>query len=157
MAELLNIKRLYEDLERIDLSFTTSSTEQTETIDICIVQTHGPCDAKIVIEPLPYSKSKINVNIFAEGSAQVNCVCNLVVPAHVEGVETDIQMRSWPFDRSKISARPEMFIANSNIKAAHGNALGTLKPQEQYYLKSKGIDNYKDLIKQSLIEHARSN
>jgi hypothetical protein len=156
MVELLKVKRLCEDMDKVDLHFSTFSTDQTQTIDICIVQTQGTCDANIVIEPLPYTKSKININVFAEGSARVNCVCNLVVPKDVEGVETDIQVRSWPFDRSKISARPEMFIANSNIKAAHGNALGTLKPAEKYYLKSKGIDNYKDLIKQSLIEYARS-
>jgi len=154
MAELLTVKRLCENMDEVDLHFNTFSTEQTQTIDICIVQTEGTCDARVVIEPLPYTKSKITINIFAENTAQVKCVCNLIVPKEVEGVETDIQMRSWPFDRSKISARPEMFIANSNIKAAHGNALGTLKPAEQYYLKSKGIDNYKDLIKQSLIEHA---
>lgn len=156
MAELLNIKRLCEDMEKVDMHFVTCLTDQTQTIDICIVQTEGNCDANVIIEPLPYTKSQITINIFAEGSARVNCVCNLVVPKEVEGVETNIQMRSWPFDRSKISARPEMFISNSNIKAAHGNALGTLKAAEQHYLKSKGIDNYKDLIKQSLIEHAQS-
>jgi Fe-S cluster assembly scaffold protein SufB len=156
MAELLTVKRLCEDMDKVDMHFSTFSADQVQTIDICIVQTKGTCDARIVIEPLPYTKSQITINIFAENTAQVNCVCNLVVPKEVEGVETDIQMRSWPFDRSKISARPEMFIANSNIKAAHGNALGTLKPSERYYLKSKGIDNYKDLIKNSLIEHAQS-
>jgi Fe-S cluster assembly scaffold protein SufB len=44
-----------------------------------------------------------------------------------------------------------MFIANSNIIANHGNALGTLKPEDKYYLASKGITDYKELVKQSLL------
>ena len=81
----------------------------------------------------------------------MDCVCTLNVPKEVNGVETDIQIRSWPFDKSKIKARPEMFIANSNIIATHGNALGTLKPEDKYYLNSKGITDYKELVKQSLL------
>ena len=53
--------------------------------------------------------------------------------------------------RSKIKARPEMFIKNSNIIATHGNALGTLKSEDKYYLASRGISDYKELIKQSLL------
>lgn len=141
-------------MEKIDMYFATFSTEALQTIDINIVQSEGDCNAKIVIEPLPYTKSKVTINIFAEGSAKVNCVCNLVVPKEVAGVETDIQMRSWPFDRAKISARPEMFIANSDIVASHGNALGSLSKEQQYYLSTRGITNYKDAVKHSLLEHA---
>ncbi len=154
MAGLLNVKRLCEDMEKIDMHFATFSTEVVQTIDINIVQTEGNCDARIVIEPLPHTKSKIIINIFAEGSARVNCVCNLVVPKDVPGVETDIQMRSWPFERAKISARPEMFIANSDIVASHGNALGSLSKEQQYYLYTRGITNYKDAVRYSLLEHA---
>jgi len=154
MAGLLNTKRLCENMEKIDMYFATFSTEALQTIDINIVQSEGDCNAKIVIEPLPYTKSKVTINIFAEGSAKVNCVCNLVVPKEVAGVETDIQMRSWPFDRAKISARPEMFIANSDIVASHGNALGSLSKEQQYYLSTRGITNYKDAVKHSLLEHA---
>jgi Fe-S cluster assembly scaffold protein SufB len=48
-----------------------------------------------------------------------------------------------------------MKIANSNVIARHGNALGTLKKDEKYYLSSRGIDSYKELIKQSLLENAK--
>ena len=154
MAGLLNVKRLCEDMETISMHFATFSTDELQTIDINILQTEGTCDAKIVIEPLPNTKSKITINIFAEGSAKVDCVCNLVVPKDVGGVETDIQMRSWPFDRAKISARPEMFISNSNIVATHGNALGSLSQDQLYYLASRGITNYKDVVKYSLKENA---
>lgn len=154
MAGLLNVKRVCEDMEKIDMHFATFSTTITQTIDIYIVQTEGKCTASIVIEPLPFTKSKVTINIFAEGTAAVDCVCNLVVPNDVEGVETDIQMRSWPFERAKIAARPEMFIANSNIIATHGNALGTLSKEQQYYLATRGIANYKDAVKLSLLEHA---
>jgi Fe-S cluster assembly scaffold protein SufB len=44
-----------------------------------------------------------------------------------------------------------MFIANSDIIATHGNALGTLKSEDKYYLASRGISDYKELIKQSLL------
>lgn len=154
MAGLLNVKRVCEDMENIDMHFATFSTEQLQTIDIFIVQTEGNCNARIVIDPLPHTKSKVTVNIFAENAATVNCVCNLIVPKDVEGVETDIQMRSWPFDRAKISARPEMFIANSNIVATHGNALGTLTKEQLYYLATRGMTNYKDAVKYSLLENA---
>lgn len=154
MAGLLNVKRVCEDMENISMHFATFSTTVTQTIDIYIVQTEGKCTANIVIEPLPFTKSKVTVNIFAEGSASVDCVCNLVVPKDIEGVETDIQMRSWPFERAKISARPEMFIANSNITATHGNALGTLSKEQQYYLATRGIANYKDAVKLSILEYA---
>jgi len=154
MAMLLNVKRTCTDMEKIDMQFATFSTTELQTIDINIVQTEGDCAARIVIEPMPHTKSKVTINIFAEGTAKVNCVCNLVIPKDVDGVETDIQLRSWPFERAKISARPEMFIANSNVIARHGNALGSLSKEQQYYLSTRGITNYKDAVKYSLLENA---
>jgi len=151
---LLNVKRVCEDMENIDMHFTTFSTEKLQTIDIYIIQTKGSCTANIKIDPLPFSKSKIKIYVFAENKASVDCVCNLIVPKDVEGVETDIQIRSWPFDKSVIKARPEMFIANSNIIATHGNALGTLKAEDKYYISSRGIVDYKEMIKQSLLDNA---
>ena len=47
-----------------------------------------------------------------------------------------------------------MFISNSDIIATHGNALGGLRPEEEYYLSSRGIDNFKEAIKQSLLSYA---
>ena len=45
-----------------------------------------------------------------------------------------------------------MFVLNNDIKAAHGNALGTLSQEDRYYLHSKGITNYKEILKESLYE-----
>lgn len=146
---------LYKDTHGIDLLIQPANTEQTEEYKLYIVQTEEHCNAKFTIEPAPYSKSSIEIYIYAEGSASVDCVCTIDVPKDVEGVETNIQIRSWPFDRSKIKARPEMRIANSNIVAGHGNALGTLSNEERYYLETRGFKNYKELIKQSLLEHDR--
>jgi Fe-S cluster assembly scaffold protein SufB len=143
---------LYKDAHGIDLLIQPADTEQVEEHKLYIVQTEDHCTAKFTVEPAPYSKSRIVIYIYAEGSASVDCVCNLTVPPEVEGVETDIQIRSWPFDRSKIKARPEMHIANSNIVATHGNALGTLNTEQRYYLESRGLQNYKELIKQSLLD-----
>lgn len=147
---------LYKDTHGIDLLIQPENIEQVEEYKLYIVQTEDHCTAKFTVRPISYSKSRVVIYIYAEGSASVDCVCTLDVPKDVDGVETDIQIRSWPFDRSKIKARPEMRIANSNIVASHGNALGTLKNDEKYYLQSKGIDNYKELIKQSLLENAES-
>lgn len=144
---------LYKDTHGIDLLIQPENTEQVEEHKLYIVQTEDHCVAKFLIEPKPYSKSRITIYIYAEGAASVDCVCTLNVPKDVDGVETDIQIRSWPFDRSKIKARPEMKIANSNIVAAHGNALGTLNSEQRYYLESRGFDNYKELIKQSLLDN----
>jgi Fe-S cluster assembly scaffold protein SufB len=144
---------LYKDAHGIDLLIEPENTEQVEEHKLYIVQTEDHCAAKFTIEPKPHSKSRITIYIYAEGTASVDCVCTLNVPKNVDGVETDIQIRSWPFDRSKIKARPEMKIANSNIVAAHGNALGTLNSEQRYYLESRGFDNYKELIKQSLLDN----
>lgn len=148
--------RVYEDTHGIDLLISPQNTESVEEYVMCIVQNNDHCQARFTVAPAAYSKSRIVIYIYAEGTASVDCVCNLTVPRNVNGVETDIQIRSWPFDRSKIKARPEMMIANSNIIATHGNALGTIKRDQKYYLESRGIDNYKELIKQSLLENEQS-
>ena len=140
------MRKVYLDAESVDFMIVP-----TKDLEFVFIQTEGKCTAKINLKPEPNSKFKVKIYIYAEGTSEVDCVCTLNVPKDVSGVETDIQIRSWPFDKSKIKARPEMFIANSNIIANHGNALGTLKPEDKYYLASRGISDYKELIKQSLL------
>jgi Fe-S cluster assembly scaffold protein SufB len=140
------MRKVYLDAESVDFMIVP-----TKDLEFVFIQTEGKCTAKINLKPESNSKFKIKIYIYAEGTSEVDCVCTLDVPKEVDGVETDIQIRSWPFDKSKIKARPEMFIANSNIIANHGNALGTLKPEDKYYLASKGITDYKELVKQSLL------
>jgi Fe-S cluster assembly protein SufD len=125
----------------------------TRDLEFVFIQTEGNCNVRINLKPEAGAKFKVQVYIYAEGTSSVDCVCTLDVGKYVSGVETDIQIRSWPFDRSKIKARPEMFIRNSDIIATHGNALGTIKPEEKYYLESKGISDYKELVKQSLLKN----
>ena len=122
--------------------------------EFVFIQTEGKCTATIHLKPQSNTKFKVKIYIYAEDDSEVNCVCTLTVPKEIEGVETDIQIRSWPFDRSKIHARPEMFIKNSNVIATHGNAIGTISNSDKYYLYSRGIVDYKELIKQSLLDHA---
>ena len=141
------MRKVYLDAESLDLVLVPTRPEY----EFVFIQTEGKCIANIKLKPQPDSKFKIKIYIYAEGNSEVDCVCTLDVPKEISGVETDIQIRSWPFDKSKIKARPEMFIANSNIIANHGNALGTLKPEDKYYLASKGITDYKELVKQSLL------
>ena len=141
------MRKVYLDADSLDLVLVPTRSEY----EFIFIQTEGKCTANIKLKPFPDAKFKIKIYIYAEGNSEVDCVCTLDVPKDVNGVETDIQIRSWPFDKSKIKARPEMFIANSNIVAAHGNALGTLKPEDKYYLASRGISDYKELIKQSLL------
>jgi hypothetical protein len=141
------MRKVYLDAERLDLMLVPTWSEY----EYVFIQTEGKCTANIKLKPQQDAKFKIRIYIYAEGTSEVDCVCTLDVPKDVSGVETDIQIRSWPFDRSKIKARPEMFIQNSNIIATHGNALGTLKSEDKYYLASRGISNYKELIKQSLL------
>lgn len=141
------MRKVYLDAESLDLVLVPTRPEY----EFVFIQTEGKCTANIKLKPFTDTKFKIKIYIYAEGTSEVDCVCTLDVPKEVSGVETDIQIRSWPFDKSKIKARPEMFIANSNIIANHGNALGTLKPEDKYYLASKGITDYKELVKQSLL------
>ena len=147
-------RRIYQDTNGIDLLIEPVSTNEVEEYEFCIVQTESDCRARFEVLPSPNSKSKVTIYIYAEGNSKVDCVCTLKVPKHVAGAETDIQIRSWPFDRARINARPEMFIENSDVIAAHGNALGTLDAEQRYYLATKGIDDYKQLIKESLLEDA---
>ena len=140
------MRKVYLDAESVDFMIVP-----TKDLEFVFIQTEGKCTAKINLKPEPNSKFKIKIYIYAEGTSEVDCVCTLDIPKEVSGVETDIQIRSWPFDRSKIKARPEMFIKNSNIIATHGNALGTLKSEDKYYLASRGVSDYKELIKQSLL------
>jgi hypothetical protein len=140
------MRKIYLDAESVDFMIVP-----TQDLEFVFIQTEGKCTAKIKVKPITNSKFKVKIYIYTEGTSEVDCVCTLDVPKDVSGIETDIQIRSWPFDRSKIKARPEMFIANSNIIATHGNALGTLKPEDKYYLNSRGITDYKELVKQSLL------
>lgn len=146
----LHNRYIYENTNGIDLLISPTSVDDVEEYELCIVQTSENCKARFLVEPKPNTKSKIKIYIYAENKATVDCVCTLRVPKDVSGVETDVQIRSWPFDRSKIQARPEMFIENSNIVATHGNAIGTAF--DRYYLESKGIVNVKTLIKESLLD-----
>jgi hypothetical protein len=141
------MRKVYLDAESLDLTLVPTQPEY----EFVFIQTEGKCKVNIKLKPFADSKFKVKIYIYAEGTSEVDCACTLDVPKEVSGVETDIQIRSWPFDHSKIKARPEMFIANSNIIATHGNALGNLKPEDKYYLASRGIDDYKELVKQSLI------
>jgi hypothetical protein len=141
------MRKVYLDAENLDLMLVPTR----ENYEFVFIQTEGKCTARINLKPFADSKFKIKIYIYAEGSSEVDCVCTLNVLKDVSGVEADIQIRSWPFEKSKIKARPEMFIANSNIIATHGNALGTLKSEDKYYLNSRGITDYKELVKQSLL------
>lgn len=140
------LRRVYLDADSVH--FTVVPTRDLELV---FIQTEGNCDVNIMLKPESDAKFDVKIYIYAEGTSSVNCVCTLDVGKDVSGVETDIQIRSWPFDRSKIKARPEMFIRNNNIIATHGNAIGSLKPEDKYYLESRGLTNYKELVKQSLI------
>ena len=140
------MRKIYLDAESVDFMIVP-----TQDLEFVFIQTEGRCTANIKVKPVADSKFKVKIYIYAEGTSEVDCVCTLDVPKEVSGVETDIQIRSWPFDKSKVKARPEMFIRNSNIIATHGNALGTLKSEDKYYLASRGISDYKELIKQSLL------
>jgi hypothetical protein len=145
-------KKIFINEETIELDLRPTNTEVHETYDIIIMQSEGKCTARINLSPCKQSLSKVMVKIFAENNASVNCVCTLRVDKDVSDLDTDVQFRSWPFDRSRVQARPEMFIKNGNIKAAHGNALGTLNAEDQYYLNSRGIVDYKEIIKRSLLD-----
>ena len=140
------MRKVYLDAESVDFMIVP-----TQDLEFVFIQSEGKCTANIKIKPQADSKFKVKIYIYAEGTSEVDCVCTLDIPKDVSGVETDIQIRSWPFDKSKVKARPEMFIKNSNIIATHGNALGTLKSEDKYYLASRGVSDYKELIKQSLL------
>jgi hypothetical protein len=141
------MRKVYLDADSLDLMLVPTRPEY----EFVFIQTEGRCIANIKLKPFANTKFKVKIYIYAEGNSEVDCVCTLDVAKDISGVETDIQIRSWPFDKSKIKARPEMFIANSDIIATHGNALGTLKSEDKYYLASRGISDYKELIKQSLL------
>jgi hypothetical protein len=140
------LRKVYLDADAVD--FTVVPTRDLEFV---FIQTEGNCKVRIMLKPEADSKFDVKIYIYAEGTSSVDCVCTLDVGKHVSGIETDIQIRSWPFDRSKIKARPEMYIRNNNIIATHGNAIGSLKPEDKYYLESRGLTDYKELVKQSLM------
>jgi hypothetical protein len=153
MEELSKTQKfLYVDADNVCHDFVP-----TGDLEFFFVQSKSKCQAEINLKPAAGAKFKVKIYIFAENDSEVNCVCKLDIGNDINGVETDVQIRSWPFDRSKILARPEMFIANSNTVASHGNALGILKPAEQYYLATRGVKDYKQIVKQSLLEDAQLN
>jgi len=147
-----SFNKVFVNEENIDLTLVPHDTENYHEYNITVIQETGKCRACITLEPKKDSLSKLNVRIFAENKSSVDCVCKLNVSKDASGVDTDMQIRSWPFDGSRIQARPEMFVHNSDIKAAHGNAIGTLSEEDRYYLHSKGVTNYKELVKETLYE-----
>lgn len=144
--------KVFVNEESINLTLEPHDTKNYHEYNITVIQEQGKCSTCITLNPKKDSLSKLNVRIFAENKASVDCVCKLVVDKDASGVDTDMQIRSWPFDGSRIQARPEMFVHNSDIKAAHGNAIGTLSEEDRYYLHSKGVTNYKQLVKETLYE-----
>jgi len=140
------LRKVYLDADAVDFAVVP-----TRDLEFVFIQTEGNCKVRIMLKPEADSKFDVKIYIYAEGTSSVDCVCTLDVGKHVSGIETDIQIRSWPFDRSKIKARPEMYIRNNNIIATHGNAIGSLKPEDKYYLESRGLTDYKELVKQSLM------
>lgn len=147
-----SFNKIYVNEESINLNLEPHDTENYHEYNITVIQEHGKCPVNICINPKKDSLSKLNVRLFAENKASIDCVCKLIVEDDASGVDTDMQIRSWPFDKSRIQARPEMFVHNSDIKAAHGNAVGTLNEEDRYYLHSKGVTNYKQLVKETLYE-----
>jgi len=147
-----SFNKIYVNEDNVDLTLEPHDTENYHEYNITVIQEHGKCPVNICLKPKKDSLSKLNVRLFTENKASVDCVCKLIVEKDAGGIDTDMQIRSWPFDESRIQARPEMFVENSDIKAAHGNAIGTLSEDDRYYLHSKGITNYKDLVKESLYE-----
>jgi len=144
--------KIYTNENGISLNLHPKDVENHEEYNITVIQEHGHCPININVHPEKDSLSKINVRIYAENDASVDCILSCYIAKDASGVDTDMQIRSWPFDKSRIQARPEMFVLNNDIKAAHGNALGTLSQEDRYYLHSKGITNYKDILKESLYE-----
>ena len=147
-----SFNKIYVNEESINLNLEPHDTENYHEYNITVIQEQGKCPVNICINPKKDSLSKLNVRLFAENKASIDCVCKLIVEDNASGVDTDMQIRSWPFDGSRIQARPEMFVHNSDIKAAHGNAVGTLNEEDRYYLHSKGLTNYKQLVKETLYE-----
>lgn len=142
--------KIYLNQENISMDIFPQDVDNHEEYNITVIQETGKCLVNINVHPEKDSLSKVNIRIFAENDANVDCVCSCYIAKDASGVDTDMQIRSWPFDKSRIQARPEMFVLNNDIKAAHGNALGTLSQEDRYYLNSKGITNYKDILKESL-------
>jgi hypothetical protein len=95
------MRKVYLDAESVDFLVVPH-----QDMEFVFIQTEGKCTAKIKIKPEADSKFKVKIYIYAEGTSEVDCVCTLDVPKDVSGVETDIQIRSWPFDKSKVKARP---------------------------------------------------
>jgi len=146
VASSNGLRKVYLDADMVSFTIVPSGD-----IDLVFIQSEGKCTARINLKPEADAKFKVNIYIYAENKSEVDCVCTLDVGKHVSGVEADVQIRSWPFDSSRIKARPEMFIRNSNIIASHGNALGTISDEDKYYFQSRGITDYKEIIKQSLL------
>lgn len=141
------LRKVYLDADLV--SFTVIPDRDLEFV---FIQSEGDCKVNINLKPESNAEFKVKIYIYAEGTSSVDCTCTLDVGKYVSGVRTDIQIRSWPFDKSKIKARPEMFIRNSDVVATHGNALGNIDEDSQYYLTSRGVADYRQLIKQSLLD-----
>lgn len=147
-----SFNKVFINEDSIDITLEPFDTENCHEYNITVIQETGKCPVNIHLKPKKDSLSKLNVRLFAENNSSIDCVCSLEVDKDASGVDTDMQIRSWPFDESRIQARPEMFVHNSDIKAAHGNAIGTLNEEDRYYLHSKGVTNYKQLVKETLYE-----
>ncbi len=46
-------------------------------------------------------------------------------------------------DEAEADASPKLMIENPNVEASHAAAAGTVEPQEQHYLESRGLDDEK--------------
>ena len=48
-------------------------------------------------------------------------------------------------DDAKMNSKPELEIYADNVKCSHGASTGTIDPDQLFYLKARGIGDYKPL------------
>ena len=93
------------------------------------------------VHSVPHTKSDLKVWCVARDESQsiFNALVNIEKGAH----HTEAYQRNKNLllsEKATIDTFPKLFIANDDVKCAHGSSTSTLDDDQFYYLQSRGID-----------------
>jgi len=90
---------------------------------------------------IPHTSSDLQVWCAARGESR--SVFNGIVKIEKGAHHTEAFQKNKNLILSRqatVDSFPKLFIANDNVKCAHGSSTSTLEPEQAYYLQARGID-----------------
>ena len=107
------------------------------------------------IHDQPRVSSTIDIAIIASGTARVNLSALVRISAAAINTRTSLNIHVLTMDQAKVTAAPDLELANHNVQASHSLFTAHLSSSELFYLASRGLtpDKARALLINSLEQH----